>query len=218
MVVAHPARPTGGRRTDLMEELEMSIQRWSTLAVPVLALGLAGGTLACGDPAESTAPQVPDVVQQAVQAETADVQKDLALLRRITSGLRSPLDAIAGGWDTPVTDCKAHPPEGGMGYHYASFPYYLDGIPDVARPEIILYAPGRDGALHLAAVEYIVAGTDWPDRNDPPQLFGRDMDWSTDFEEWQLHVWLWEHNPAGLFAPWNPRVSCEGWEDVPAPT
>ncbi|MCW8107353.1 hypothetical protein OPS25_02410 [Alteromonas ponticola] len=23
-----------------------------------------------------------------------------------------------------------------------------------------------------------------------------------------LHIWLFKHNPAGLFAPWNPRVKC----------
>ena len=25
-----------------------------------------------------------------------------------------------------------------------------------------------------------------------------------------LHVWLWKSNPAGLFAPFNPNVSCAG--------
>ena len=22
------------------------------------------------------------------------------------------------------------------------------------------------------------------------------------------HVWLWRHNPAGMFADWSPEVSC----------
>jgi hypothetical protein len=25
---------------------------------------------------------------------------------------------------------------------------------------------------------------------------------------YDLHVWLWQHNPSGLFAPWNPDVTC----------
>jgi hypothetical protein len=25
---------------------------------------------------------------------------------------------------------------------------------------------------------------------------------------YDLHVWLYKHNPAGMFAAWNPRVSC----------
>ena len=23
-----------------------------------------------------------------------------------------------------------------------------------------------------------------------------------------LHVWLWGHNPSGMFAHWNPEVTC----------
>jgi hypothetical protein len=35
-----------------------------------------------------------------------------------------------------------------------------------------------------------------------------------------LHVWLWKENPAGLFSPTNPRVTCGGYghslaEDAP---
>ena len=25
---------------------------------------------------------------------------------------------------------------------------------------------------------------------------------------YDLHVWLWKHNPSGLFAEWNPSVTC----------
>jgi hypothetical protein len=25
---------------------------------------------------------------------------------------------------------------------------------------------------------------------------------------YDLHVWLYKHNPAGTFAMWNPRVHC----------
>ena len=27
-------------------------------------------------------------------------------------------------------------------------------------------------------------------------------------KHYDLHVWLYERNPAGLFAAWNPRVHC----------
>ena len=50
--------------------------------------------------------------------------------------------------------------------------------------------------------------------NPPPVLFGRTFDgpmpghapgmpWHYD-----LHVWAWKHNPAGLFAQFNPKVRC----------
>jgi len=25
---------------------------------------------------------------------------------------------------------------------------------------------------------------------------------------YELHAWLWKHNPAGMFDDWNPRVVC----------
>jgi hypothetical protein len=25
---------------------------------------------------------------------------------------------------------------------------------------------------------------------------------------YDLHVWLWKHNPSGLYAPWNPDATC----------
>ena len=25
---------------------------------------------------------------------------------------------------------------------------------------------------------------------------------------WALHIWAWRPNPSGMFAMWNPRVSC----------
>ena len=193
----------------------MSIQRWSPVPATALALALSLGFSACTE--ATTTPEAPDPALQAIQSEAAQAQKDLAALRALTTHFRTPEEAVLGGWDVPVTDCKADPVRGGMGYHYASFPFYLDGVADPTEPEILLFAPARDGTLRLAAVEYIVAGADSPDRENPPRLFGRDMDWSDEFSEWQLHVWIWKHNPTGLFSPWNPTVSCEGWEDVPAP-
>ena len=25
---------------------------------------------------------------------------------------------------------------------------------------------------------------------------------------YELHAWLWQHNPAGMFEDFNPRVTC----------
>jgi hypothetical protein len=35
-------------------------------------------------------------------------------------------------------------------------------------------------------------------------------------KHYDLHVWLYRHNPAGLFSAWNPNVTCAA-SDVPAP-
>ena len=41
-----------------------------------------------------------------------------------------------------------------------------------------------------------------------PVLFGQEFKQNDTFQLWGLHVWLWKENPSGLFASWNPRVSC----------
>lgn len=28
---------------------------------------------------------------------------------------------------------------------------------------------------------------------------------------YELHVWAWKDNPSGMFADWNPQVSCAGY-------
>ena len=28
---------------------------------------------------------------------------------------------------------------------------------------------------------------------------------------YELHVWAWKHNPSGMFADWNPTVSCDDY-------
>jgi hypothetical protein len=35
----------------------------------------------------------------------------------------------------------------------------------------------------------------------PPRIEGAGI--------WALHVWLWKHNPSGMFADWNPNVTCK---------
>jgi hypothetical protein len=79
----------------------------------------------------------------------------------------------------------------------------------------MVYAPGRDGTLTLAAVEYVVIKSAWDQTHTaPPKLFGHEFN-VTDSPNrfgldpfYSLHVWVWKHNPAGTFQMWNPRVTC----------
>lgn len=47
-----------------------------------------------------------------------------------------------------------------------------------------------------------------------PSLFGRAFDGPMPGHNpqmpwhYELHVWAWQGNPSGLFASWNPNVSC----------
>lgn len=95
---------------------------------------------------------------------------------------------------------------GGMGYHYVNTTL-LDGHVDVETPEALLYEPEKNGKLRLVAVEYVIPKAAWTS-DEPPVLFGQSFKLNK-FDLWALHVWVWEDNPDGLFADWNPRVSCQ---------
>jgi hypothetical protein len=53
-----------------------------------------------------------------------------------------------------------------------------------------------------------------PTHDDRPSLWGRPFDGPMTGHDpgmpvhYDLHVWLYDSNPAGVFAPWNPSVSC----------
>ena len=124
---------------------------------------------------------------------------------------------------------------GGMGIHFfrpdllgitATEPR-VDGTGthmDFLQPAVLVYFPDEIGTLKLGAVENLVWEEPWGAAgNDvPPEFHGYqywhridnpatpDVDEAHMFEpHYELHVWLYEPNPAGIFAPFNPRVGCD---------
>lgn len=99
---------------------------------------------------------------------------------------------------------------GGMGYHYLNPEVASSGIVDPARPTILLYGPGANGGLELLGAEWWQPdlGQDRPYLEGEPfngPMPGHDEHMPTHYD---LHVWTHVANPAGVFATWNPRVSC----------
>ena len=132
-------------------------------------------------------------------------QDELAQVRAATAQFHDPQVAEGAGWGlVPGLDhCFENPGTGAMGYHYINTDW-LDGAVEITRPESLVYAPGADGKLKLAAVEYIV-----PAGNGAPSpLFGQSFHLNEELGVYVLHVWIWRNNPAGIFEDWNPRVSC----------
>ncbi len=97
---------------------------------------------------------------------------------------------------------------GGMGLHYVNLGL-LDTKLEITKPEALLYEPGPGGKLVLVAVEYAIPADLWTSA-EPPVLFGQELKVNS-FNLYALHVWAWKNNPSGVFASWNPRVSCEYW-------
>src|SRR5205823_3671034 len=111
--------------------------------------------------------------------------------------------------------CIADDNMGAMGVHYVNLGLVVDGTIDANSPEALVYRPGADGALHLAALEYVVFKAAWDAHHtSAPELFGQQFNTTLRPNRYgldpfySLHVWIWYPNPAGMFMMWNPRVSC----------
>jgi hypothetical protein len=129
----------------------------------------------------------------------------LMAVRQATARFNSTAQAEGAGY---IADdhCVAVPGLGGMGYHWAN-PDLIDETFDPLQPEVVLYATGPGGNLRLVAIEYIVLDVG----QDHPSFAGHPLDVGgtpVPVPHWSLHVWLYEHNPNGIFVPFNPNVSC----------
>lgn len=125
--------------------------------------------------------------------------------------------------------------KGAMGIHYVRLDMLgitsppnprVDGTSthtDFRKPAILLYEPQADGSLELIGVENLVFAKAWKDagHDAPPSFHGVAYDTMIDnsatpideahnFEpHHDRHVWLYRENPNGVFAPFNPRVTCQ---------
>jgi hypothetical protein len=171
------------------------------------AIAMLGG---CRDeqiPTEATA----HFQRQAAASESfgAAVNKDLATLRRVTAPFHQFANATVAGWSAQITPCMTDPNgAGGMGFHYGNGGL-IDGSVQVDQPELLLYEPEQNGRLRLVAVEYIIPYTFHARSAAAPRLFGQDFKQNDTFQLWGLHAWVWKENPSGMFANWNPTVTCE---------
>jgi hypothetical protein len=175
----------------------------------VLALAIAAGAWLAAQPS----PAHPSHSQSAAHDQTEDLRRARAATRRF----RDVKVAHEAGY-AATGECAQDPKYGGMGIHYANEELLADGKLDVTKPEVLVYQPMPSGRLRLGAVEYFQADADQDLHTDPdrPYLFDLPFDGPMLGHEpgmpihYDLHVWLYRHNPAGLFAAWNPRVHCPG--------
>ncbi len=94
---------------------------------------------------------------------------------------------------------------------------------DFRKPSILIYEPRADGTLELVAVENLVFkkawheagntglptfhGVEYDDMADDP---GTKVDEAHNFEpHYDRHVWLYRPNSNGMFAQFNPTVTCQ---------
>jgi hypothetical protein len=135
-------------------------------------------------------------------------QSALAKVRAATAKYHDVNVAIADGY-LPAGPCVAVPGLGVMGTHYVNFAL-VDPDVDELTPEILLYVETEDGP-RLVAVEYFAIDIGQPN----PVLFnGVEMEGPMpghgpgEPDHFDLHVWLWQSNPEGIFEDFNQYLDC----------
>ena len=151
----------------------------------------------------------------AVSETSPNVASDLAAVRAATAKYHDVAAALADGYQLGyrgvVTGCISNPTAGAMGDHYFNWAKMDDPAIVAGDPEVLVYHTGDDGTLVLGAVEWVVPKTLWVQtgNTEAPVVFGQPLHVLNPVLNWYItHAWIWTHNPAGMFADWNPEVSC----------
>jgi hypothetical protein len=201
---AVPARSWVGSQQDA-EAQEMTVsQTFGRCGVAAVACALA--CVAVPAPAGAVGPRPRGAHLTGAQRST---------LVDATRRFRDVRQAVRAGY-LPTEDCVP-----GMGFHYANPARSTDPRIDPVRPEILLYVAGPHGTVRLAGLEYFRPDADGDLRTDRdrPDLFGQRFDGPMLGHpvpvgaplmpvHYDLHVWLYEHNPDGELATVNPRITC----------
>jgi len=139
-------------------------------------------------------------------------------IRQATARFNSPVRATQAGYGpfpagVPLHECiMAFDDSGGMGIHWVNGGL-LDAELDPSEPEVLVYAPKSNGGLELVALEYVIFDSAVP-AGTTPTVVGQELTFVPEGNRydvpafWQRHVWLYEDNEAGLFADFNPSVTC----------
>ncbi len=146
---------------------------------------------------------------------------DIPAVRAATLKYKDINRAFAEGY-VMFYQCTEEPGVGTMGQHLLNPD--LAGTPEVdpLRPEVLVYQPTRSGGYRLVGVEYVVPLPVWDPADEgraPPTVLGQTLSrldthrYPVPFAFYQRHLWLWQGNPLGLFADWNPTITCLGQGD-----
>ena len=157
------------------------------------------------------------VVYAATGVADPVVLQQLAQVRQATAKYHDVNAALADGF-VPTPHC-IESPDGVMGIHYINPPRLMDSEVNILEPEFLLYVESGNG-LKLVGVEYwfSIGAPDTPIPNPAPPapiLFGRPLEGPMEAHEpgqpphYDLHVWVWQANPDGIFAPFNRNVNCQ---------
>ena len=141
-----------------------------------------------------------DAVERSTVGWPEQTVAELRAARTATEKYRSIDKAIADGY----TDINVVVQN--MGFHLMKASL-VDTTFNPGQPEILVYNKQHDGSVQLVAVEYAVPLPSMPGKAPEGFTGGADVwTYSTSFNLWLLHAWVWEFNPQGIFSPNNINV------------
>ena len=171
----------------------------SALALALTALVAPSSAAALPEPTHAAA-----LASQPSPRLTAMERALVRDLRRLTDGYRNVGDARKAGFvrhGQCLQDMDGRGRVvGAAGVRYVKWSR-VDKSVQRDYPESLLYMPGRRGGLQLVAVGYMST-----ERNE--SLVGHRFRQGTLQGGSHLNVWVWKHNPAGMFATFNPDLRC----------
>lgn len=183
----------------------------SSVRAPVLVAAL----LAQSFVARPASSQMPPRALPNVPAELESVRAALAKYQDPVVAVHDGYFSTLGCIEVSVPGGPGEVPysAGGMGVHFLN-PALIGPTVDPTRPQVLLYEWVRD-TLHLVAAEWFVPlATGVKER---PTLSGQPFDGPmeghhpvlpVELHHYDLHVWLWKPNPAGLYSATNPDLKC----------
>jgi hypothetical protein len=145
---------------------------------------------------------------------------DLSTARAATAQFQQIDAATAAGYgefhDAANIACIESPGVGVMGIHYVNGTLVGDAVLDPARPEALVYQRLPNTKLRLVAAEYIVFQGAWEATGSTtgPTLFGQPLKLVPMPNRYglppfyEIHAWIWQNNPSGMFKDFNPSGSC----------
>lgn len=151
-------------------------------------------------------------VVPAFAGSTAGAGKaDIPAIRAATLAYKD-LDAAIGDGYIEFYTCTEQPGVGTMGQHFVNLGLVGDPAIDPLRPEVLVYAPTRAGGLRLVAVEYVTFQAGLTVLGQPMNAVPAGNRYGLD-PFFAKHAWIWQANPKGIFADWNPSITCLGEGD-----
>jgi hypothetical protein len=137
---------------------------------------------------------------------------DIPAVRAATLKYKDLSAAIGDGY-VLFYRCTEQPGVGTMGQHFLNGALLDDPALDPLRPEVLVYQPTRAGGYRLVAVEYVTFQAGQSVLGQPMNTVPVGNRYGVPVEFYAKHAWIWQANPKGLFADWNPSITCLGEGD-----